>query len=149
MTRAEVFRGALYETPTRVLFVIRAVDPSPDLAAALRAARPPGTPTKVRRGWSFEGGRLCLSFEVLEPESCRRRAFYVPAAGLDAFRGGCAVGIDTHSCRCRRPDGVDVIPVWPSEGPRLDLFEALRAAGRRADPIEAREVRGRGVCRGR
>lgn len=141
----ERFRGSLYETPARTLFVIRAVDPSANLAAALRAARRPGTPTKVRRGWSIEGGRLRLSFEILEPGPCRRRAFYVPAAGLDAFLGGCAVGIDTRPSRHRHPAGADVLPVWPAEAPRLDVIEALRAAGFRADPADVLELWGRGA----
>jgi len=141
----ERFRGSLYETSARVLFVIRAVDPSPDLAAALRAARRPGTPTKVRRGWSIEGGRLRLSFEVLEPVPCQRRALYVPAPGLDAFLSGCAVGIDTRPSRRRRPAGADVLPVWPAEAPRLDVIEALRAAWFRADPADVLELWGRGA----
>jgi hypothetical protein len=125
---AETLRGSLFERPSRVLFIIRAVDPSPDLAAALRAVRRLGAPTKVLRGWSSEGGRLRLSFEVLEPEPCRRRAFYVPAAPLDAFLGGCAVGIDTDLSGRRHPGGTDVLPVWPTEGPRLDVLEALTEA---------------------
>jgi hypothetical protein len=140
----ERFRGSLYETPARKLFVIRPIDPSPDLADALRAARRPGTPTKVRRGWKIEGGRLRLSFEVLEPEPCRRRAFYVPAAGLDAFMDGCAVGIATRPSRRRRPAGVDVLPVWPTEGPRLDVLEALTKA-LHFDPVAVLDLWGCGT----
>jgi hypothetical protein len=124
MTRAERFRGALYETPAGALFVIRAIDPRTDLAAALRAAHRPGTPTKVRRGWSILGGQLQLSFEILEPESCRRRAFYVPPAGLDAFLRGCAVGLDTRPSGRKGGNG---LPVWPAEAPRLDVVEAMWA----------------------
>ncbi len=128
MTNPERLRGSLYATPTRVLLVIRVVDPRPDLATSLRAARRPGTPTKVRRWWSVDGGRLRLSFEVLEPEPCRRRVFYVPAAGLDAFVGGCAVGIDTHMSRRRCPAGPDELPLWPTEDLRLDVLETLTEA---------------------
>jgi hypothetical protein len=124
MTRAERFRGALYETPVGELFVIRAIDPMPDLAAALRAAHRPGTTTKVRRGWNLWGGQLQMSFEILEPESCRRRAFYVPPAGLDAFLRGCAVGLDTRPWRRKGGNG---LPVWPAEAPRLDVVEAMWA----------------------
>ena len=128
MSKTEQFRGSLYRTPAHVLFFIRVIDPRPDLAASLRAARPPGTPTKARRGWAIEGGRLRLSFEVLEPAPCRRRAFYVPAAGLDAFVGGCAVGLDTRPSRRPRPAGARVMPLWPTEGPRYDVLEALTDA---------------------
>jgi hypothetical protein len=125
MTNAERFLGSLYETRGQVLFLIRAIDPRPDLAAALKAARRPGTPTKVRRGWSIEGGQLRLWFEVLEPKPCGRRAYYVPAAGLDAFVAGCAVGIDTKLSGRRHPADADLLPVWAAEAPRLDVLEAM------------------------
>jgi hypothetical protein len=128
ITKTEQFRGSLYEAPDRILFVVRVIDPRPDLATSLRAARRPGTPTKIRRGWAIEGYRLRLSFEVLEPEPCRRRAFYVPAGGLDAFIGGCAVGLDTRPSRRRRPAGAHVLPLRPTEGPRFEVLEALTEA---------------------
>lgn len=124
MTGPERLRGSLYPDPHGPRFIVRAVDPEPDLREALAAARRPGTLTKARRSWTVEGARLVLTFELLEPWSCRPRSFYVPGPELlGPFLDGCAVSLDACPGRRRRHTGL--IPLWPAESPRTAVLDAL------------------------
>jgi hypothetical protein len=124
--RREALRGALDVERRRL--IVRAVDPLPDLAAALRAARPLGTFTRVRRSWRVEHGRLWLTFAMIDPAPTMPRAFELAAPELvDAFIAGCAVGLDVRpGIRAEAVGGYRwAVPLWPAEGPRLDMLDAL------------------------
>ena len=124
--RREALRGALDVERRRL--IVRAVDPLPDLAAALRAARPLGTFTRVRRSWRVEHGRLWLTFAMIDPAPTMPRAFELAAPELvDAFIAGCAVGLDVRpGIRAEAVGGYRwAVPLWPAEGPRLDVLDAL------------------------
>ena len=124
--RREALRGALDVERRRL--IVRAVDPLPDLAAALRAARPLGTFTRVRRSWRVEHGRLWLTFAMIDPAPTMPRAFELAAPELvDAFITGCAVGLDVRpGIRAEAVGGYRwAVPLWPAEGPRLDVLDAL------------------------
>jgi hypothetical protein len=126
MTEPERLRGSLYPDHDGPRFVIRAVDPEPDLAAALAAARRPGTFTKARRGWTVQGGRLILRFELLEPRSCKERSFFlVRPELLSAFLDGCGVDIATRAAGAWPRRGIGLVPLWPREGARTAVLDAL------------------------
>jgi hypothetical protein len=108
------------------LFIVRVVDPEPDLRDALAAARRPGTFTKARRGWTVEAGRLVLRFELLEPRPCRERSFFLGRPELlGPFLDGCAVSIATRAAGAWPRRGVNLIPLWPAEDPRTAVLDAL------------------------
>ena len=124
--RREALRGALDADRSRL--IVRAVDPLPDLAAALTAARPLGTFTRVRRSWHVEHGHLWLTFAMIDPAPTVPRAFELAAPELvDAFIAGSAVGLDVRpGIRAEVVEGYRLaVPLWPAEGPRLDVLDAL------------------------
>jgi hypothetical protein len=135
MTGPERLSGSLYPDRHGPRFVIRAVDPEPDLRAALAAARRPGTFTRARRGWTVEGGRLILRFELLEPEPCRERSFFlVRPELLGPFLDGARVYLATRAAGTWPRRGVGLIPLWPAEGPRVAVIDAL--AGELVERLE-------------
>ena len=124
--RREALRGALDVERRRL--IVRAVYPLPDLAAALTAARPLGTFTRVHRSWRVEHGRLWLTFAMIDPAPTMPRASELAAPELvDAFIAGCAVGLDVRpGIRAEAVGGYRwAVPLWPAEGPRLDVLDAL------------------------
>jgi hypothetical protein len=126
-TRApERLSGSLYPWHDGPRFVIRAIDPEADLRDALAAARRPGTFTRARRGWTVEGGRLILRFELLEPEPCRERSFFlVRPELLGPFLDGVRVDLATRAGGKWPWRGVGLVPLWPIEGPRTAVLDAL------------------------
>ncbi len=124
--RREALRGALDADRSRL--IVRAVDPLPDLAAALTAARPLGTFTRVHRSWRVEHGRLWLTFAMIDPAPTVPRAFELATPELvDAFIAGCAIGLDVRpGIRAEVVGGYRwAVPLWPAGGPRLDVLDAL------------------------
>lgn len=126
MTGPERLSGGLYPDHGRLRFVIRAVDPEADLRDALDAARRPGTFTRARRGWTVEDGRLVLRFELLEPEPCRERSFFLMRPELlGPFLDGAAVSIATRPAGAWPRRGIGLVPLWPQEGARTTVLDAL------------------------
>ena len=130
MTKPETLRALLYPTPAGPEIIIRAVDAEDDLRRALGAVRRLGSRFRVRRSWSVQRHQgtaaVMIAFELLEPKRCRRRAFHVTKELLDAWLDGCALGLSVRSESLDA--GADVLKLWPREGPRIEVLDALATA---------------------